>query len=132
MDAQRNITQVGGTMRLGSYPCHLTPGSKAHQAFGKLVIHERHRHRYEVNPAYRAQLEAAGLTVSGASPDQKLVEVVELADHPWFVAVQSHPEFLSKPTAPHPLFRDFVGAGLRARLARRTEEARAARLAARV
>ena len=115
MDAQRNVTQVGGTMRLGAYPCVLKPGSLAHRAFGCQQVSERHRHRFEVNNDYRAALEAAGLVVSGTSPDGKLVEAVELANHPWFVAVQSHPEFQSKPTAPHPLFRDFVGASLAAR-----------------
>src|SRR5438105_14136214 len=99
-------------MRLGSYPCVLLEGSKAHQAYGSLLVHERHRHRYEFNNQYRQQFAAHGLVVSGASPDGKLVEVIELQDHPWFVAVQCHPEFKSKPTSPHPLFRDFVKASL--------------------
>jgi CTP synthase len=120
-DSQRNITQVGGTMRLGGYDCVLTPGSKAHAAFRTTTVRERHRHRYEVNNAYRDRLAAAGLLFTGTSPDGALVEVIELADHPWFVGIQSHPEFLSKPTAPHPLFRDFVGAGLARRQARREE-----------
>ena len=125
MDGQRRVTQVGGTMRLGAYPCHLDPGTRTHKAFGREVISERHRHRYEVNTHYRDRFEAAGLVVSGASPDGQLVEAIELADHPWFVAVQSHPEFLSKPTEPHPLFRDFVAAGLAARSARRGRKAAA-------
>ena len=112
MDEQRRVALVGGTMRLGAYPCVLKPGSLAHRAFGRDQISERHRHRYEVNTEYRAALESAGLIVSGTSPDGKLVEAIELANHPWFVAVQSHPEFLSKPTAAHPLFRDFIGASL--------------------
>ncbi len=115
LDAQRKITQVGGTMRLGAFDCHLDPDTKAYAAFRQEVVRERHRHRYEVNNDYRDRLEAAGLIVSGTSPDGALVEAVELADHPWFVAVQSHPEFLSKPTAPHPLFRDFIGAAVRFR-----------------
>ena len=112
MNEQREVTRVGGTMRLGAYPCVLKPGSLARRAFGVDEISERHRHRYEVNNQYRERLEAAGLVVSGTSPDGKLVEAIELHGHPWFVAVQSHPEFLSKPTAAHPLFRDFVGASL--------------------
>ncbi len=117
-DAQRKITQLGGTMRLGAYECKLTPGTKAFAAFRTGTIRERHRHRYEVNNDYRERLAAAGLVFSGTSPDGSLVEVIELADHPWFVGIQSHPEFLSKPTAPHPLFRDFVGAALAHRQAK--------------
>ncbi len=123
-DAQRKITQVGGTMRLGAFDCKLVPGTKAHAAFKSLHISERHRHRYEVNNDYRAQLESAGLIVSGTSPDGSLVEVMELTSHPWFVGIQSHPEFKSKPTAAHPLFRDFIGAGLAYRPIRK-EESRA-------
>jgi CTP synthase len=117
-DAQRKITQLGGTMRLGAYECKLTPGTKAFAAFRTGTIRERHRHRYEVNNDYRERLAAAGLVFSGTSPDGTLVEVIELADHPWFVGIQSHPEFLSKPTAPHPLFRDFIGAALAHRQAK--------------
>jgi CTP synthase len=112
LDEQFHITDMGGTMRLGAYPCVLKPGSKAHQAYGETLIHERHRHRYELNNQYRDQFTQAGLIVSGTSPDGKLVEVIELADHPWFVAVQCHPEFKSKPTKAHPLFRSFVQASL--------------------
>jgi CTP synthase len=125
LDEQYDITDMGGTMRLGSYPCALVEGSRAHQAYGKLLVHERHRHRYELNNQYRQQLEANGFLISGASPDGKLVEVVELRDHPWFVAVQCHPEFKSKPTAAHPLFRGFVQASLARRETRKsTEQAR--------
>ncbi len=121
LDAQRKITQIGGTMRLGAYKCHLKPDTRAFAAFRQTVISERHRHRYEVNNEYRARLEAAGFVISGTSPDGALVEAVELRDHPWFVAVQSHPEFLSKPTKPHPLFRDFVGAGVAHRQHKKSE-----------
>ncbi len=121
LDEQRQVTQLGGTMRLGKYVCHLVAGSKAAQAYGRLVIEERHRHRYEVNNAYRPLLEQHGLRISGTTPDGGLVEVIELVDHPWFVAVQSHPEFKSKPTQPHPLFRDFVTAALAQRLNRPCE-----------
>ena len=103
---------LGGTMRLGAYPCRLTVGSKAFQAYGGELVFERHRHRYEVNPRFRRRLEDAGLVCSGESPDRTLVEVIELPDHPWFVATQFHPEFKSRPDNPHPLFRDFVGAAL--------------------
>jgi CTP synthase len=110
--AGQDLEALGGTMRLGAYPCRLTPGSKAAQAFGTELIFERHRHRYEVNPRFRRRLEDAGLVCSGQSPDGTLVEIVELADHPWFVAGQFHPEFKSRPDRPHPMFRDFVGAAL--------------------
>ncbi|HVK15837.1 MAG TPA: CTP synthase [Fimbriiglobus sp.] len=119
LDAQRKITKIGGTMRLGAFDCKLLPESKAHAAFNSDLISERHRHRYEVNNDYRRRLEAAGLIVSGSSPDGSLVEVIELADHPWFVGIQSHPEFQSKPTASHPLFRDFIGAALAHRQTRK-------------
>jgi CTP synthase len=112
LDEQYDITDMGGTMRLGSYPCKLLEGSRAHQAYGSLLVHERHRHRYELNNRYRRQLEAKGFVISGTSPDGNLVEVVELRDHPWFLAVQCHPEFKSKPTQAHPLFRGFVQASL--------------------
>jgi CTP synthase len=112
LDSQRKVTQIGGTMRLGAYDCKLTPGTKAYEAYGAEVVSERHRHRYEVNNDYRDRLTEAGLVISGTSPDGGLVEVIELPGHPWFVAVQCHPEFKSKPTKAHPLFRDFVGAAL--------------------
>jgi CTP synthase len=117
MPEQRGIEDKGATMRLGAYPCVLAPGTLAAEAYGRLEISERHRHRFEVNNDYRAQLESAGLHVSGTSPDGSLVEVVELAeeDHPWFVATQAHPEFKSRPGKPHPLFHDFVAAACAAK-----------------
>ena len=105
-------SDAGGTMRLGAYPCVLTPDSHAHKAYGQEEILERHRHRYEFNNAYIDQLKEAGLEFSGLSPDGKLVEIVEISDHPWFLACQFHPEFKSTPMNPHPLFKDFVKASL--------------------
>ena len=113
--AGQDLESLGGTMRLGAYPCRLAPGTKAAAAYGAELIYERHRHRYEVNPRLRTRLEDAGLICSGESPNGQLVEIVELADHPWFVAGQFHPEFKSRPDRPHPLFRDFVGAALERR-----------------
>ncbi|HUP27044.1 MAG TPA: CTP synthase [Chloroflexia bacterium] len=110
MPDQRDIADMGGTMRLGSYPCNLVPGTKAARAYGEPVVYERHRHRFEFNNAYRERMQEAGLILSGLSPDGRLVEVIELRDHPWFVATQAHPELKSRPTRPHPLFRDFVKA----------------------
>jgi CTP synthase len=115
MESQQSVEQLGGSMRLGSYPCVLTEGSRAHQIYQSLNIAERHRHRYEVNNTYRAQLIEAGLVISGTSPDGELVEMVELADHPWFVATQAHPEFKSKPYEAHPLFESFVAAAAQRR-----------------
>jgi CTP synthase len=112
MASQEAVTDMGATMRLGAYPCVLKEGTKAHLAYGKTEISERHRHRYEVNNDYRERLEAGGLTLSGVSPDGFLVEMVEVADHPYFVACQFHPEFKSKPMAPHPLFTAFIAASL--------------------
>ncbi|HEX2235959.1 MAG TPA: CTP synthase [Actinomycetota bacterium] len=108
--AGQDLAAMGGTMRLGAYPCRLTPGSRAHAAYGSELVFERHRHRYEVNPRFRRRLEDAGMLCSGESPDRTLVEIVELPDHPWFVTAQFHPEFKSRPDRPHPLFGDFVGA----------------------
>ncbi|AMV24413.1 CTP synthase [Gemmata sp. SH-PL17] len=119
LEEQEGVTNLGGTQRLGAYPCHLKPNTKARAAFGVDVISERHRHRYEVNNNFRDRLEAHGMIFSGTSPDGSLVEAIELKDHPWFVAVQSHPEFQSKPTKPHPLFRDFIGASLERRRTRK-------------
>lgn len=104
------MKDMGGTMRLGNYPCHLTPGTRAAEAYdGRgLDIEERHRHRYEFNNAFRDILEKAGLVYSGLSPDGKLVEVCELANHPWMVGCQFHPEFGSRPSRPHPLFLGFI------------------------
>jgi CTP synthase len=121
MADQREVNERGGTMRLGLWPCQLQEGSLAHKAYGKLDIQERHRHRYEVNNDYRERLIQAGLTPTGVSPDGTLVEIVECKDHPWFLAVQFHPEFLSKPTKSHPLFRDFIGASLLKRQSKRAE-----------
>ena len=104
MDEQKRITTKGGTMRLGQYPCHLVKNTHAHKAYGADVVMERHRHRFEFNNAYRDALSAKGLVFSGTSPDRELVEVIELTNHPWFVATQYHPEFKSRPEAPHPLF----------------------------
>ncbi len=112
MADQRKLKDLGGTMRLGAYPCQLQPGTKAQDAYGAEAISERHRHRYEFNNSYRARFEAAGIKFSGLSPDGELVEVIELKDHPWFVGCQFHPELKSKPMQPHPLFRDFVGVAL--------------------
>jgi CTP synthase len=110
--AGQDLSTLGGTMRLGSYPCRITPGTKAAEAYGSELIFERHRHRYEVNPRFRRKLEDAGLVCSGESPDGTLVEMIELADHPWFVGGQFHPEFKSRPDRAQPLFRDFVGAAI--------------------
>ena len=112
----QDLDSLGGTMRLGAYPCRLAPGTKAAAAYGSELIYERHRHRYEVNPRLRTRLEDAGLICSGESPNGQLVEIIEVADHPWFVAGQFHPEFKSRPDRPHPLFRDFVGAALSSRV----------------
>ncbi len=109
---QRSVRTKGATMRLGAFPCTLQPGTLAADAYGTLEISERHRHRYEFNNEYRAQLSESGLVLSGTSPDKKLVEMIELADHPYFVGCQFHPEFKSRPVAPHPLFTRFVKAAL--------------------
>ncbi len=110
MHDQRDVEDKGGTMRLGSYPAKLKDGTKVREAYGEPVVYERHRHRFEVNNRYRPALEEAGLVFSGVSPDDRLVEFIELPDHPWFVATQAHPEFLSRPNRPHPLFDGFVQA----------------------
>lgn len=112
MEDQKKITNYGGTMRLGSYECKLTPGSKAHQAYGKTLVEERHRHRYEVNNSYVKQLNEAGLVATGINPKTGLVEIVELQSHPFFVGVQFHPELKSTVENPHPLFMAFVKAAL--------------------
>ena len=122
LDQQRNVTDLGGTMRLGSMPCQLDRHSVSARAYKTDAIQERHRHRYEFNNVYRQQFEAHGMRFAGTSPDGKLVEIVELADHPWFVAVQFHPEFKSKPLAAHPLFSGFVGAAVERRKRRNSEE----------
>ena len=114
MPDQEDVTEKGGTMRLGAYPCKVVPGTLASEAYGEELIYERHRHRYEVNNAYRKQLSDAGMVISGLSPDNRLVEMIELPEsmHPWFVASQAHPEFKSRPTKPAPLFREFVRAAI--------------------
>lgn len=105
---QKDIEDLGGTLRLGVYACRLQNGTKAHEAYDDEVVYERHRHRYEFNNEYRQQMESTGFVFSGKSPDDRLIEIIELKDHPWFVASQFHPEFKSRPTRPQPLFRDFV------------------------
>ncbi len=112
LNEQFSITDMGGTMRLGSYPCVVKEESRAREAYGGVLVHERHRHRYEFNNDYRGRFAEHGFEVTGTSPDGQLVEVVELREHPWFLAVQCHPEFKSKPTKAHPLFCDFVQASL--------------------
>jgi CTP synthase len=107
---QKEVSDLGGTMRLGADPVKLHEGTRARELYGEAVIYERHRHRYEVSISLRKRLEAAGLVVSGTSPDERLVEIIELSDHPFFVASQFHPEFKSRPEKPAPLFRDFVAA----------------------
>lgn len=110
METQKDVSNLGGTMRLGIYPAKLAEGTRTRQLYGTEVVYERHRHRWEVNNRYRQQLEDAGLVLSGTSPDNRLVEFIELTDHPYFVATQAHPELISRPDAPHPLFDGFVQA----------------------
>ena len=109
---QKDVEDMGGTMRLGASPVKVVEGTRTYAAYGDGVVYERHRHRFEVNNVYRGQLVDAGLVVSGMTPDERLVEIIELTDHPFFVASQFHPEFKSRPTRPQPLFRDFVGAAI--------------------
>jgi CTP synthase len=113
MPEQANIVDKGGTMRLGIYPCKVMPGTLTYAAYQDEIIYERHRHRFEFNNAYREKLVSQGLVLGGTLPNDRLVEVVEIKDHPWFVGTQFHPEFKSRPTKPHPLFRDFVAAALK-------------------
>ncbi|MFQ5793269.1 MAG: CTP synthase, partial [Acidobacteriota bacterium] len=117
------VEEMGGTMRLGAYPCVLEPDSLAHRVYRTLEISERHRHRYEFNREYEEVLCRGGLRITGRSPDSKFVEIVEVADHPWFLAVQFHPEFKSRPLAPHPLFREFIAAAWRYKESRLSEDA---------
>jgi CTP synthase len=100
-------------MRLGAYPCRLSPGTRAREAYGTDLVMERHRHRYEFNNDYRKRFAEAGMTVAGLYEEKDLVEILELKDHPWFVGVQFHPEFLSRPVRPHPLFREFVASAIK-------------------
>jgi CTP synthase len=109
---QKEVEDLGGTMRLGAQPVDLEEGTRAARGYGESVVYERHRHRYEVNNHFRPKLVEAGLVVSGTYQEGRLVEIIELPDHPWFVASQFHPEFKSRPTRPAPLFRDFVGAAV--------------------
>jgi CTP synthase len=115
MADQHGKENTGGTMRLGVYPCKLTPGSLAAEVYGELEISERHRHRYECNNDYRDQYESWGISASGVSPDGHLVEMIEALDHPFFLATQAHPEFKSRPNRPHPLFDGFIKASLKSR-----------------
>jgi len=112
MDSQKSVTSKGGTMRLGAYPCLLASGSRSHKAYGGSEISERHRHRYEFNNSYRARFESAGVNFAGVSPNRDVVPIMEIKDHPWFVACQFHPELKSRPTKAHPLFREFVAAAV--------------------
>jgi CTP synthase len=112
---QRQVKNMGGTMRLGAYPCKLAPGTKAYDCYGQEEISERHRHRYEVNNDYVSRLEEKGLVFSGKSPDGQLMEMMEIPSHPWFLGCQFHPEFKSRPMRPHPLFREFIKAAKAAR-----------------
>ena len=123
MNDQRDVTDKGGTMRLGAYYAVLQPGSKVAAAYGEPVVSERHRHRYEFNSQYRARFESSGFLCSGTSPDKRLVEFIELVDHPFWVGTQAHPEFKSRPDRPHPLFRDLIGASLEFRASHRAESA---------
>jgi CTP synthase len=115
LPTQRGLTQKGGTMRLGAFPCVLEDGSLAHRTYGKRKISERHRHRYEFNNKYREQIEQKGMVLSGCSPDHGLVEIVEVPDHPWFLACQFHPEFKSRSFDCHPLFKGFIKAAMQGR-----------------
>jgi CTP synthase len=122
MPDQSGITEKGGTMRLGAYRCELKEGSLAARAYGRREIEERHRHRYEFNHKFAAQLQSRGLVLSGRCVGRELVEIIELPDHPWFLAVQFHPELKSRPHEPHPLFVDFVRAALERRRVRRGDD----------
>ena len=113
MPDQNGIEDIGGTLRLGSYPCVLNKESKAYKLYGEETIHERHRHRYEVNNDYRNVLQENGMMLSGISPDGRIVEMIEIPSHPWFIATQAHPELKSRPNRPHPLFRGFIEAVLK-------------------
>jgi len=121
MPDQAAVSAKGGTMRLGQYPCNLEANTLAHKLYGSTRISERHRHRYEVNNNYRELLKEKGLTISGVSPDYRLVEMIELPGHPWFLGCQFHPEFTSTPRTGHPLFQGFVEAAIRQRQQRRQE-----------
>jgi CTP synthase len=115
MESQQHVTDMGGTMRLGAYPCRLARGSRAAEVYGVAEVSERHRHRYEVSNSYRDLFVQHGLRLSGLSPDGQLVELVELPEHPWFIGCQFHPELQSRPTRPHPLFAVFIAAAAAAK-----------------
>jgi len=119
---------MGGTMRLGAYPCRLKEGTLARRIYGVAEISERHRHRYEVNQRYLSALVEHGLVISGLSPDGKFVEMIELADHPWYLGCQFHPEYKSKPTEPHPLFVSYIAAALAHKTAQEKQERQSAQL----
>ena len=112
MSDQKDIEDLGGTMRLGLYPCRLDENTKSYELYKDEVIYERHRHRYEFNNEFRTRIEEAGMTIAGTSPDSRLVEIIEIKDHPWFVAAQFHPELKSRPNRPHPLFAGFIKAAM--------------------
>jgi CTP synthase len=115
---QKAVLDLGGTMRLGAYPMHIVEGTRAHSVYKNTLVTERHRHRYEVNNRYRSLFESKGMVISGVFEETELVEMIELPDHPWYVGCQFHPEFQSRPMAPHPLFRGFVEAAVDARAAK--------------
>jgi CTP synthase len=125
MESQQHVTDMGGTMRLGAYPCRLARGSRVAEVYGAAEVSERHRHRYEVSNHYRDLFVHHGLRLSGLSPDGQLVEIVELPAHPWFIGCQFHPELQSRPTRPHPLFAGFVAAAVHAKHVRQSKTARA-------
>jgi CTP synthase len=118
MPEQRDIDEKGGTMRLGVYPCKLKENSLAYKCYDDEIIYERHRHRYEFNNEFRDAITSSGMVLSGTSPDDRLVEIVEIPGHPWFVGVQFHPEFKSRPNRPHALFKDFIRASIENRESR--------------
>ncbi|MES2963703.1 MAG: hypothetical protein V4760_07410, partial [Bdellovibrionota bacterium] len=125
MAEQKTIKDKGGTMRLGSFPCTLGVGTRVNEIYGNDHITERHRHRYEFNNKYRPLFEKRGMTLAGICEERDLVEIIELSDHPWFIGVQFHPEFKSRPLAPHPLFKSFVEAALDRRKSARPQKSRA-------
>jgi len=120
MESQQHVTDMGGTMRLGAYPCRLTRGSRAAEIYGQPEVSERHRHRYEVSNTYRDLFVQNGMRLSGLSPDGQLVEIIELPAHPWFIGCQFHPELQSRPTRPHPLFAGFIAAAVKAKRGRKS------------
>jgi CTP synthase len=130
MESQQHVTDMGGTMRLGAYPCRLARGSRAAEVYGVAEVSERHRHRYEVSNQYRDMFVEHGLRLSGLSPDGQLVEIVEMPAHPWFIGCQFHPELQSRPTRPHPLFAGFIAAAAAAKIRKASGSPTEARVAA--